>query len=71
MKRKIAFTALSAAIVFGSASAVLADHLTWQDIENARQHMKLEIQQAYHPDQAAETPPHHKHHVSHERTQGH
>jgi hypothetical protein len=54
MKRKIAFTVLSAAIVLGSASAVLAGPTqTWEDIANARLAMQREVAQAYGQDKAA------------------
>jgi hypothetical protein len=76
MKRKIAFTVLSAAIVLGSASAVLAGPTqSWEDIAKAKLAMQREISEAYRGDNAAAahaafaTEPRHKHLVTHERVQ--
>jgi hypothetical protein len=77
MKRKIAFTVLSAAIVLGSASAVLAGPIqTWEDIANARLEVRREIAQAYGKDTASSHSAYasttkHKLKVSHEQTRDH
>jgi hypothetical protein len=54
MKRKIAFTVLSAAIVLGSASVVLAGPIqSWEDIAKAKVAMQREIAEAYRDDNVA------------------
>jgi hypothetical protein len=78
MIRTIGATALSAAIVLGSASAVLGTERefgprsykaqTWQDIERDRQEIQRQIQIEYHLGKAGSTesyvePP--KHHHAH------
>jgi hypothetical protein len=78
MLRTIGFTALSAAIVLGSASAALGTERyfgprsyrvqTWQDIERDRQEIQRQIQLEYHLGKAGSTeayvePP--KHHHAH------
>jgi hypothetical protein len=76
MIRTIGATALSAAIVLGSASAVLGTERyfeprsyqvqTWQDIERDRQEIQRQIQIQYHLGKAGSTeayvvPPKHHH----------
>jgi hypothetical protein len=65
MLRMIGLTGLSAAIVLGSASAVLATERyfgprsyqvqTWQDIERDRQEIQRQIQIEYHLGKAGST----------------
>ena len=82
MNGKIVFTALSVAIVLGTASAVLAGSdrevgprgyqvQTWQDIEQARQDIQRQIQREYHMGNAGNTDGYvasPKHHPSHKQT---
>jgi hypothetical protein len=77
MKRKIAISVLSAAIVLGSASVVLAGPIqTWEDIANAKLAVQREIARLYGKDAVSGNAAYasvakHKPHVSHEQTRDH
>jgi len=82
MTRKIGFTALSIALVLGTASAVLAGPdryfgpnsyraQTWQDIEQDRQDIQRQIQAEYHlgkPHNTDINVASPKHHPAHKQT---